>query len=58
MSEYLTTKEVAALLRTTPGALHVAYNKRKSYLPPRYRFGKRILYKRDEVIASLRLVEQ
>lgn len=54
--EYYTHGEVAALLRTTPNALHVAYCKRKSYLPPRYKFGKRLLYKRAEVEASIRLI--
>ncbi len=52
-SDYMTHREVAALLRTTENALSVAYTKRKRHLPPRYKFGRRLLYKRVEVEACV-----
>ncbi|WP_444813271.1 helix-turn-helix domain-containing protein [Variovorax saccharolyticus] len=51
--DYITTAEAAAILRTTPAALYVAHCKRRPHLPPRYVFGRRVLYRRDEVLASL-----
>lgn len=55
-SPYMTHKEVAAYLRTTEGALHVARSKRKAWVPPAYKYGKRLLYKRAEVEASVRAI--
>jgi hypothetical protein len=56
MTEYLTHAEVAALLRTTPNSLHALYARRRPYLPPRHKFGSRLLYKRSEVEASIKSV--
>jgi|GEM_PF-2347328 len=56
--EYLTHREVAALLRTTENALSVAYTKRKAHLPNRYKFGRRLLYKRAEVEACIKPLPQ
>jgi len=54
--EWLTHAEAAALLRTTPNSLHALYARRKPYLPPRYRFGSKLLYKRSEVEAAIQPV--
>lgn len=56
--EYLTHREVAALLRTSENALHVAYTKRKPHLPPRHKFGRRLLYRRVEVEACIKPLPQ
>jgi DNA-binding transcriptional MerR regulator len=58
MTEYLTHAEVAALLRTTPNSLHALYARRRPYLPPRQKFGSRLLYRREDVLASLKPAEQ
>lgn len=51
--DWLRHDEAAKLLRTTPASLHALYARRRPYLPPRYRFGSRILYKRSEVEAAI-----
>lgn len=57
-SEWMTHREAAAYLRTTENALHVARCKRRSHVPSAYKFGKRLLYKRSDVEACVRPVEQ
>jgi hypothetical protein len=52
--EWMTHREAAAYLRTTENALHVARSKRRGHVPPAYKFGKRLLYKRSEVEACVR----
>jgi hypothetical protein len=47
--EYLTHREAAALLRSTPAALHVRNHEGKG--PPRLKVGKRLLYPRVELLA-------
>jgi len=52
--EWMTTAEVAAYLRLSPEALHIAYCRRKSWLPPRSLIGKQYRYRRQDVEACLR----
>ncbi|RYH63157.1 MAG: DNA-binding protein [Alcaligenaceae bacterium] len=54
MTEFITSKEAAGLLRMTPEALAVARCRRLSHLPPAYRFGRRVLYKREDVLAAIK----
>lgn len=52
--EWMTTAEVAAYLRISKEALHIAYSRRKSWLPPRYLAGGTYRYLRTDVVACLR----
>ena len=56
MTDFIPAKQAAAILRMTPEALAVARCRRVSHLPPAYRFGRRVLYKREEVLASIKLI--
>lgn len=51
--EWLTTAEVAAYLRMSKEALHIAYCRRKPWLPQRYLAGGQYRYKRTDVEACL-----
>lgn len=57
LSEWMTAKETAAYLRTSEISLRTAHRKRKKYMPTRYKFGRRTLYKRSEVEAAIRPVD-
>lgn len=52
--EWMTTAEVAAYLRMSKEALHIAYCRRKPWLPKRYLAGGQYRYKRQDVEACLR----
>lgn len=53
LSEWMTTAEVATYLRMSKEALHIAYCRRKAWLPPRYLAGGKYRYKRQDVEACL-----
>ncbi|MDM0057340.1 helix-turn-helix domain-containing protein [Variovorax fucosicus] len=52
--EFLTHREAAALLRMTENALSIQYCKRMPHLPPRAKFGRKLLYKREDVLACIK----
>jgi hypothetical protein len=52
--EWMTTAEVATYLRMSKEALHIAYCRRKEWLPKRYLAGGKYRYRRTDVEASLR----
>ena len=53
----MTRAEVAAYLRTTVNALSVAHSKGKKYVPTYRRYGRRCLYRREDVEAALKAVD-
>lgn len=53
-SELMTRAEVATYLRTTVNALAVAHAKGKQHVPPYRKYGKRVLYRREDVEAALK----
>lgn len=53
-SPYWTVKQTATYLNTTENALRVAMTRRANHLPTQYRFGRRVLFKRVEVEASVK----
>lgn len=56
-SELMTRLEVATYLRTTVNALAVAHSKGKNHVPPYRRYGRRCLYRREDVEACLKAVD-
>ena len=50
---FLTHNEAAALLRLSSAALHTLYCRARPNLPKRSRFGKRWLYRREDIEACL-----
>lgn len=52
----LTVDELAELLRTTPQAVYVAAA--RAQLPGKVRIGRRLLFRRDEVLAWLGLASE
>lgn len=54
--EYLTTEEVATVLRTNPATLR--YWRHCKQGPPSFKAGRRVLYQRDELLAWVELRKQ
>jgi len=50
----MTVQDVAKLYGVTPNALYIAINRRKRYLPPVYKVGRAVRFKRAEVIAAIK----
>ena len=48
---YVTTKEAAAIRGLSVSFLHCARSAGRDDQPPYYRYGRKILYKRSEVVA-------
>jgi hypothetical protein len=57
-SEHISNKEAAAILHMTPEALNTARCRRVDWLPPHYKRGRLVFYKRDEVIACFKLIAE
>lgn len=52
--DYIPAHEAAKYWHMTPEALAVARCRRVSHLPQAYKFGRRVFYRRDEVLASIK----
>lgn len=55
---FISHKELADLMGTTPNCLYALYSYRRPYLPPRYKIGRRSAYKLSEVMAALERCKQ
>lgn len=52
-SEWVTAKELAAMVGCSVNAIYVAKCKRKSYVPKAYKFGRKLLFRRVDVEAAI-----
>jgi len=58
LPEWMTTAEVATYLRMSKEALHIAYSRRKAWLPKRYLMGGQYRYNRRDVEVCLTPVQK
>lgn len=52
--KYIPTKTAASLLNIAPKTLYNSHSRGASWAPPRYKIGRRVVYKLEEVLACIR----
>jgi hypothetical protein len=52
--KYIPTKTAASLLNVAPKTLYNSHSRGASWVPPRYKIGRRVVYKLEEVLACIR----
>jgi len=52
--KYIPTKTAAKLLNVAPKTLYNSHSRGADWVPPRYKIGRRVVYRLEEVLACIR----